>query len=172
MIVVDPRPATDRAAGFARVLLATDLSPASDPATEAALRLAAATGAEMLAVSVIDPRTLRLPGGRYRTRVDQVRASRQAVARELVERGREVGVDVTFLVWEGEPGPAVLEAAEAEDVDVIVVGRRALGAVGRLFLGSVSQHVVQHARRPVLVVHADAGHPEAGPAQHSAERPA
>jgi nucleotide-binding universal stress UspA family protein len=152
---MEPRAGHEQPARFARVLLATDLSPASDPATDFAMRLAAAIRAELIAVSVIDPRTLRVPGGRYRTRVDQVRASRQGVARELVERGRGAGVDVRFLVWEGEPGPAVLEAAEAEDVDLVVVGRRNLGAVGRLFLGSVSRHVVEHARRPVLVVHAD-----------------
>ena len=46
----------------------------------------------------------------------------------------------------------IVEAAEAESADLIVVGTHERGAVGRLFLGSVSDHVVRHGARPVMVV--------------------
>jgi nucleotide-binding universal stress UspA family protein len=135
-----------------KLLLATDLSEASSAATEEAFELAARLGASLLVVSVIDPGTLRLPGGRYQARVDQVRECREAIAQALVERGREAGVPVSFLVWDGEPGDMIVSAAEAEHADMVVVGSHGRGAVGRLFLGSVSEHVVRHAPCPVLVV--------------------
>ncbi len=137
---------------FQTVVLATDLSPTSEAATTAALDLAATLGARLLAVSVIDPGSLRLPGGRFRQRVDQVRSEREHVAQSLVARGRSIGVAVDFLVWEGDPGEAIIEAARAENADMIVVGSHGRGAVGRFLIGSVSDHVVRNAPCPVLVV--------------------
>src|SRR2546422_1030776 len=95
------------------------------------------------------------PGGRFNVRVDQVRARRELAAQELVLRGRREGVRVTFLVWEGDPGDAILEAARAESADMIVLGSHGRGPIGRLLLGSVSQHVVRHATVPVVVVPRD-----------------
>jgi nucleotide-binding universal stress UspA family protein len=135
-----------------KLLLATDLSEASASATDEAFALAARLGARLLVVSVIDPGSLLLPGGRFRARVDQVRAQREVQAQALVERGREDGVEVSFLVWTGDPGDMIVEAAEAERVDMVLVGSHGRGAVGRFFLGSVSEHVVRHAPCPVLVV--------------------
>jgi nucleotide-binding universal stress UspA family protein len=135
-----------------KVLLATDLSEASSAATEEAFELARRLGASLLVVSVIDPGSLLLPGGRFGARVDQVRERRGAIAQALVERGRDAGVPVSFLVWEGDPGDMIVSAAGAEHADIVVVGSHGRGAVGRLFLGSVSEHVVRHAPCPVLVV--------------------
>ena len=134
-----------------KVLLATDLSEASGAATDEAFELARRLEASLLVVSVIDPGSLLL-GGRYLTRVDQVRGRREVIAQALVERGREVGVPVSFLVWEGDPGDMIVSAAEAEHADMVVVGSHNRGAVGRFFLGSVSEHVVRRAPCPVLVV--------------------
>ena len=135
-----------------RILLATDLSPASAGAAAQAIQLAGALGANLLIVSVIDP---DVPGARGGVeRMDQRRAAREAAAQALVLRGRQAGVPVTFLVWEGEPGPAIVDAANAEGADMIVVGSHGRGRVGRLVLGSVSDHVVRHADAPVLIVRA------------------
>jgi nucleotide-binding universal stress UspA family protein len=137
-----------------RILLATDLSPTTDPATDWAFALARTNDAALLVVSVIDPHDLRLPGGRPKARVDQVREARERVAHALVERGRNVGVPVTFLVWTGDPGESIVAAAEAEEVDTVVVGAHGRGAIGRLLMGSVSEHVARHAPCPVLIVRA------------------
>jgi nucleotide-binding universal stress UspA family protein len=135
-----------------RLLLATDLSEASTAATEEAFELATRLGASLLVVSVIDPGSLLLPSGRFHARMDQVRERRETIAQELVERGRDVGVQVSFLVWDGDPGDMIVAAAQAEHPDIVVVGSHGRGAMGRLFLGSVSEHVVRHAPCPVLVV--------------------
>jgi nucleotide-binding universal stress UspA family protein len=134
------------------VLLATDTSAASSSAERAAIELAARVGASLILLSVIDPSRLRLPGGVFHTRVDQVRTDRESALARIVEDARRHGVSALFLIWEGDPGAVVIEAAEAEGADVIVVGSHARGPVGRLLLGSVSSHVVDHANRTVVVV--------------------
>ena len=140
------------AARTRRLLLATDLGEASASATERAFELASSLGASLLVVSVIDPGSLLLPGGRFRARVDQERERLEMVAQALVARGRREGIDVSFLVWTGDPGDQIVAAAEAESIDMIVVGSHGRGTMGRLLLGSVSEHVVRNAGCPVLVV--------------------
>ncbi len=148
-VAAAPAPAARTTLG--KLLLATDLSEASSSATEEAFELALRLGASLLIVSVIDPGSLLLPGGRFRARVDQVRERREQLAQELVERGRRDGLVVSFLIWTGDPGDMIVSAAEAERVDMVLVGSHGRGAVGRLLLGSVSEHVVRNAPCPVLV---------------------
>lgn len=156
------RPLRVRAASV-EILLATDLTPASEAATEQALELAHDLGSELLVVSVIDEAILPVGGGQV-IRMDQHRDARNAAAQALVLRGREQGVRVSFLVWEGEPGPSIVEAATSEQVDLVVVGSHGRGAVKRFVLGSVSEYVVRRASCPVLVVRPPAGRGRGGAA--------
>lgn len=135
-----------------RVLVATDCGPASLAAERAGLELARRSGASLVVVSVIDVSGLRMPGGIFHTRVDQVRARRESELGRILADARRAGIAAQYLIWEGEPGPSVLDAAEAEDADVIVLGCHARGALGRRFLGSVSAYVVDHSERPVVVI--------------------
>jgi nucleotide-binding universal stress UspA family protein len=137
---------------FAAVLLATDLSAASCHAEHEAVRLASRLGANLLAVSVIDLGSLRLPGGRFQARMDQVRGDREVAAQALVARARDAGVKTAFLVWEGDPGEVIVDAARSEGADLIVLGTRGRHGVGRTVFGSVSDHVVRNAPCPVVVV--------------------
>jgi nucleotide-binding universal stress UspA family protein len=146
-----PAPVLRPAKAVRRILLATDLSEASEGATRQAIDLARDLGASLLIVSVIDPDIRGVPGGRVE-RMDQRRAAREQAAQAVVVRGRQAGIAVNFLVWEGEPGPAIVEAAASEEVDLVVVGSHGRGRVGRFMLGSVSDHVIRNATAPVLVV--------------------
>lgn len=51
----------------------------------------------------------------------------------------------------GHPGEIILAVAEEEASDLIIMGTRGLGAVHSLLAGSVSNHVVQYAKCPVLL---------------------
>jgi nucleotide-binding universal stress UspA family protein len=137
--------------GIRRILLATDLSATSDGASSQALDLARDLAADLLVVSVIDPTNGHIPD-RPAGRMDQLRADRELIARGLVTRGRDSGVRVTFLIWQGDPGEAIVDAARSEAVDLVVVGSHGRGSMGRMLIGSVSDHVVRHAPCPVLVV--------------------
>jgi len=121
------------------VLLATDASTASQAAEDEAIDLAASLGARLVVLSVV-------------TGAPSARSSRQLAVEAIVQRARAGGAEATGLTWEGDAGESIVEASEAESADLIVVGTHERGTVGRLFLGSVSDHVVRHARCPVMVV--------------------
>jgi nucleotide-binding universal stress UspA family protein len=52
----------------------------------------------------------------------------------------------------GTPVDALVGAAATPGVDLVVVGARGLGALKRVVLGSVSEGVLRHVDRPVLIV--------------------
>jgi nucleotide-binding universal stress UspA family protein len=88
-------------------------------------------------------------------RIDQLRERRERGAREVADRARAAGVAAAFLVWQGEPGPSVVAAAEAEEADFIILGSNERRRVARLILGSVSDHVLRSAPCPVVIVRPD-----------------
>jgi nucleotide-binding universal stress UspA family protein len=143
------------------VLLATDLTSASEVATDQAIELAGSIGARLLVVHVMaqgrpgDPSVTPRPLAAYdaTVRLDQRRARHEASLLSIVERARARGADAAFLLWTGEPGLSIVAASEAEEADLIVVGTRGLDDAGRSLLGSVSDFVVHHGTRPVLVAH-------------------
>jgi len=133
-----------------RILLATDLTETSAGATDQAFELAQQLRASLLVVSVIDPGSARAE--QPVLRMDQRRAEREVAAQALVLRGRRERIGVSFLVWEGEPGPSIIDAAQSEQVDLIVVGTHGRNRMERMVLGSVSDHVSRNAPCPVLIV--------------------
>ncbi len=74
----------------------------------------------------------------------------QLLAELMHEIPREVRTK--SLVEVGRPSEIIVEKAEEEGYDLIVMGSRGFGTFKRLVMGSVSQYVLQHAHCPVLVV--------------------
>jgi len=143
-----------------RILLGTDLSDVSDRAADQAIELAVEHGAELIVLTVVDPRGLRLPGGRFLKRIDQERTRVEGCAQALVARARALGVKAAFLVWEGDPVESIVSASAAERADVVVLGTHGRGRLGRLVLGSISTRVAGQADCQVVVVPAGPGSPE------------
>jgi nucleotide-binding universal stress UspA family protein len=72
---------------------------------------------------------------------------------ELVDTAEVLtGVQIDQRIDVGDVADTICRVAAELVVDAIVVGSHARGGLGRLFLGSVSEHVVRHAPCPVLVV--------------------
>ncbi|CAN5450117.1 universal stress protein [soil metagenome] len=71
-------------------------------------------------------------------------------------------IDVRTEVIHSPVTPALVDASKG--AQMLVVGNRGLGAIGRLMLGSVSSSVVRHAHCPVAVIHPDESHPPASDA--------
>jgi nucleotide-binding universal stress UspA family protein len=143
-----------------RVLLGTDLSSVSDRAADQAIGLAAEHGAQLIVLTVVDPKGFRLPGGRFLKRVDEERTRAEAAAQALVARARVAGAKATFLVWEGDPVESIVSASEAERADVIVLGTHGRGRLGRLVRGSISRQVHDQVACEVVVVPNGPGLPE------------
>ena len=59
---------------------------------------------------------------------------------------------VSKNVANGHPARALLDLAEETEADLIAIGNRGHGGITEALLGSVSQHVVHHARCPVVIV--------------------
>ena len=62
------------------------------------------------------------------------------------------GVPYRAIVGAGDPAAVLTQAAEEQDVDMMVLGRRGLGGFPELLLGRVSEKVTHHSRRPVVLL--------------------
>lgn len=74
---------------------------------------------------------------------------------ELSDTSAALGLDPSIVhtkVVEGSSGQMIIHMADEVDADVIVVGSHGHGFLSRVLIGSVSEHVVRHTTRPVLVV--------------------
>jgi nucleotide-binding universal stress UspA family protein len=78
------------------------------------------------------------------------------IAQEAGLAAEPMAVEADEPVWK-----VLTEAADRNDAVAIVMGSRGLTGLRSILLGSVSSAVVQHAHRPVLVVHSD-GDPAQG----------
>jgi nucleotide-binding universal stress UspA family protein len=62
------------------------------------------------------------------------------------------GIKLDQRLESGDPAKIINQTADKGDYDVIVLGSRGHGALGRFLLGSVSNHVVHYAKRSVLLL--------------------
>jgi nucleotide-binding universal stress UspA family protein len=146
------------------ILFAYDGSESADGAIASAAKLLEAHDADALVLAVWEPLIVEaLRAARFGGPLpmppdlgDQDERAREA-ARRIAEHGARVAGELGFdarPVWVADQrkiADAIVEDAAELDVDLIVLGARGLTGV-RAFLGSVSNHVLQNARRPVLVV--------------------
>jgi nucleotide-binding universal stress UspA family protein len=67
---------------------------------------------------------------------------------------KEAGeIDVSTHVLIGDPASKILEFADSQKVDLIIMGSVGLRGINRRTLGSVSRRVSEMASCPVLIVH-------------------
>jgi nucleotide-binding universal stress UspA family protein len=80
-----------------------------------------------------------------------------AMLSRLAEAARDAGLAATAQVIHDSAGVGLVQAAEDLEADLVIVGTHTRGALARLALGSVAQHVVDDAPCAVLVVRLDNG---------------
>jgi nucleotide-binding universal stress UspA family protein len=76
--------------------------------------------------------------------------------RPWMERLASDGVRCRALAAQGDSASEILDAAEREGADLIAMTTHGRTGLSRLVDGSVSERVLRHCRRPLLVVHAEA----------------
>ncbi len=75
------------------------------------------------------------------------------IAEAAKKRAEDAGArDVTTRVCMGDVADKILDVAEAEKAETIVLGRRGLGRVREVLLGSVSQKVLHHTDCTMVIV--------------------
>lgn len=139
-----------------RIVVGVDGSASSIEALRAAEGLASATGARVDAVACWYVQSFA-EGSYEFDRIDFEGDTRRLLNDSLETAfGSEIPAIVSARLVNGAPRQALIKASEG--ADMLVVGRRGLGGIVGLLLGSVSSACVAHARCPVLVVHG-ADHP-------------
>lgn len=88
---------------------------------------------------------------------DKARKDAELEMQQFVRLAKFRGVKFETVVTLAPPGPDICEFAEKRDVDLIITATHGRTGLKHLLLGSVAEHVVRHARQPVLVV---PSHPE------------
>jgi nucleotide-binding universal stress UspA family protein len=146
------------------ILAGYDGTRSAERALTRVSELAKAFGSKVVVVSVAAPEPLPVAGAfglmpYYYPRTSEEPAMRADEAlwqqhRERVQRFfAGAGITVEFAGAIGQPAEEIIDLAEQQQADLIVVGTREPGFVERLFAGSVSQDVARRAHCDVLIVH-------------------
>jgi len=133
-----------------KILVPLDGSKNSMRGLNQAISLAEKTQASITGLSVISSTTgLVATVTPYRKYLVKKAEQNMRSAKKLVEKS---GISFKSKITSGSPGSKIVDYANKEKFDLIVVGARGLGSVKEAFLGSVSHNVIHKARAPVLIV--------------------
>lgn len=145
---------------FDHILVATDGSTLAEKGVASAIALAAKNHADILALMVIKRPALDYSDGEMAfdsndmTRTEaRLAETAQDALDLLVKRAAESGVRLTTsMVMSDRVADSIIDAAEFNHSDLIVMASHGRTALGRLFMGSETQSVLAHCKIPVLVV--------------------
>jgi len=142
-----------------KIVFPTDFSPFGQEALRWATSLARDSGATLIIVHVEEP-PMSYGGGEVLIGGDE--GNRELLRKSLVQVvPTDPAVSFEHKLLVGDPATAVVEAANEENADLIVLGTHGRTGLTRLLMGSVAEAVVRRAKCPVLVVK----HPSALPAE-------
>lgn len=144
---------------FKKILFATDGSAASDHAAVVAINLARSLSAQLTAVYVVDPYPYigvgeMNPLGFQAYMGAAQEHSIQAFA-HVADLAKAEGIAVPFetmLVEDVVAYKGIVQAAETQSADLIIVGSHGRNGLQKLFLGGTANKVSSHATQPVLIV--------------------
>lgn len=151
---------------YRKILVALDGSEPSNHALEHAATIAKKFDAELILVAVVQrmmipifpdegfgavPLSAAKDMAQYQ---DKMRVLYQNVLKEAEEKVKEEypGVKTESILKEGRPSATLVEQAEKDDVDIIVMGSRGIGGYTGWILGSTSRRVVDSCTKPILIV--------------------
>jgi nucleotide-binding universal stress UspA family protein len=131
-----------------RILVGVDASEAAAAALTWAGRLAASVGAEVVVANVFEPSQAEVDPQRYEELTGE---ARRRLAGEWSSPLTGTGVEHRPLLLTGAPDQ-LLQAAEEEHADLVVVGPRGHGGFAGLHVGSVAHHLAHQTTRPLAIV--------------------
>ena len=172
LIVKTDKPS--RGGDYAKILVGTDGSPTATRAVEMASGVAAALGISPLIVCAFEPpseeelkglrsdpndpvaqwnapRTLRETPDEFRWRIAGA-AQAEDILERAANRAADAGADPEVRAVEGPPAATLIEIAEDESFDLIVVGSVGMMGAKRFKLGNVPHRISHHAPTDVLIL--------------------
>jgi len=142
-------------AGFLKkILWATDFSDESQEAFHSAEAFAKAFRSQLIALHVVPDfspalyDTAAVVKGELVRRLDFIKGDAQ---KKLDSMQKHRQSDLRTVIKEGTAAKKIIETVEEEGVDLIVMGRRGLSAIEKLFIGSVANQVLRTSPVPVLL---------------------
>ncbi|MFC5970749.1 universal stress protein [Halomarina salina] len=140
---------------FDRILFPTDGSEGADEALEYALELARTHDATLHVLFVADTNrdSVTLVGTDV---VDALTAVGEESVASVVDRASEHDVPTETAVEQGTPWRTIVDYAEGNDVDLLVMATHGRRGLDRYLLGSVTEKVVRTSTIPVMTVRIDA----------------
>jgi nucleotide-binding universal stress UspA family protein len=143
---------------FRSIVVGTDGSDTATQAVHQAVDLASAINATLELVSAYEP----VPAQRLREERRDAPEDLQWAINEredvdatldaATELARKAGVTTNVYPRQGDPADAILDVAEEQDADLIIVGNKGMTGAKRFLLGSVPNKVSHHAPCSVLII--------------------
>lgn len=143
---------------YEKILIATDGSEHAKHALNYAVGSAVKWGAELIILTVVPPVSPLAYSSEFGAIYipeleDALRESHERILMEAanIVKSKQPNIMVVTRLEKGRPSSVIVDVAEKEDVDLIVMGSRGMGGIIG-FLGSTSRHVVEACTRPILII--------------------
>lgn len=137
---------------YRRILLAVDGSENSVRATEEAIKIASLTPKCKIEVLYVAEFSKSKNEVLHSQGKEELEYSRRQKLSPVVEKIRSKDIAYELKILHGYPAPTIIEYANNEKVDLVVIGSRGLNSLQEMVLGSVSHKVLKRVDCPVLVV--------------------
>jgi nucleotide-binding universal stress UspA family protein len=143
---------------FSSIVVGTDGSETATQAVREAIDMAGAVGATLELVSAYAPVSEQRLRAERRDAPEDVQWAinpKQEVELALsdaAEIARVAGVKVNTYARQGDPADAILDVAEEQNSDLVIVGNKGMAGAKRFLLGSVPDKISHHAPCSVLIV--------------------
>jgi nucleotide-binding universal stress UspA family protein len=143
---------------FGSFVVGTDGSDTAAEAVRQATELAQSIGAQVHLVSAYEPvGAQRLREERQQAPDDlqwsiNEREDVEATLKKAAEQIKGAGVTVETYARQGDPADAILDVAEEQNADLIIVGNKGMTGAKRFLLGSVPNKISHHAPCSVLII--------------------
>lgn len=138
---------------FQRIIVPLDESDSSMNAMKKATALSKKTDIPLVALYVIDmniySKTLASDQISHQWR-SLLKDEGETVLNKAQKIGNANNVSVETMLLDGNPGEKIIE--EAKQNDIIIMGSKGKNTIDRIFIGSVSEHVLHHADSSVMIV--------------------
>ncbi len=142
-----------------KILVPVDGSKSSEKCIDVAREMGEKLGADLIILTVTPETSVfeQYPANfAYTLEVEKANVERaKAILKDAENKLIDYPHNVETIYTTGSPSEQICTCSEDKDVDLIVMGNRGLGAFSRTLLGSVSNKVLNHSRKSVLVVKAD-----------------
>jgi nucleotide-binding universal stress UspA family protein len=143
---------------FRKIMVATDGSELVKKAVDTAIEISKLGQTKLYAVHVIplgdyySSMPLAIDAEWIQAMEEHLRIEGKEAIVYVEDAGRAANVEIESVILEGNPANEIVDFAEKNDIELIVMGSHGKTGIQRFLIGSVAENVVRHSKKSVLVV--------------------